>query len=120
MEQTNNTQQKTSSALATALRVIGVLSIIGGFGTGMDFYNGAFRGEVGIVISCTLAGIMTCLICFAIANCTQAASIYLDKIKQNNEKTSATNQPKKDLQSANNNARVRNNDGVRRVQNTVR
>lgn len=63
---------------------------------------------------------MTCLICFAIAKCTQAASIYLDKIKQNNEKTSATNQPKKDLQSANNNARVRNNDGVRRVQNTVR
>lgn len=76
------TPQKTSSALATALRVIGVLSIIGGFGTGMDFYNGAFRGEVGIVISCTLAGIMTCLICFAIAKCTQAASIYLDKIKQ--------------------------------------
>ena len=38
---------------------------------------------------------MTCLICFAIAKCTQAASIYLDKIKQNNEKTSATNQPKK-------------------------
>lgn len=32
------TPQKTSSALATALRVIGVLSIIGGFGTGMDFY----------------------------------------------------------------------------------
>ena len=107
MEQTNNPQQKTNCALATALRVIGVLSIIGGFGTGMDFYQEAYRGEVGIVISCTLVGIMSCLICFAIAKCTQAASIYLDKLKHDNEKTSVTNQPKKESQSTNNNVRVR-------------
>lgn len=99
MEQINMTPQKTSCALAKSLRVIGILCVIGGFGTGMDFYNGAFRGEVGIVISCTLVGIMSCLICFAIAKCTQAASIYLDNIKQNNEKTFASNQAKKDLQS---------------------
>ena len=95
--------QKTSSALATALRVIGVLSIIGGFGTGIKFYH----YESGIVVSCILVGIVTCLICFAVAQCTQAASIYLDKLKQDNEKTLATNKPKKDLQSTNNNVRAR-------------
>lgn len=97
------TQQKTNCALATALRVIGVLSIIGGFGTGIKFYH----YEGGIVVSCILVGIVTCLICFAIAKCTQAASIYLDRLKQDNEKTSATNQPKKESQSTNNNVRVR-------------
>lgn len=82
-------QQKTSCTLATSLRVIGVLSIIGGFGTGMDFYNGVFRGEVGIVISCTLAGIMSCLICFAIAKCVQAATVYLNSVAPKEKSTSS-------------------------------
>lgn len=76
------TTQNTNSALATTLRVIGVLCIIGGFGTGMDFYHGVFRGEIGIVISCTLVGIMSCLVCFAVAKCTQAATAYLNSLQQ--------------------------------------
>ncbi len=80
--------QRIKSKLATVLRVIGVLCIIGGFGTGMDFYfHGAFRGDFGIIIPFTLAGVMSCVICFALAKCVQAATIYLNSVTPKDKAT---------------------------------
>ena len=68
--------QKTSSALATALRVIGVLSIIGGIVYG---YNACYKDALGLICF-ALVGIVGCIISFAIAKCVQAATIYLDSV----------------------------------------
>lgn len=93
MEQTNNPQQKTNCALATALRVIGVLNVIGGIIVGISHYeeNIARPDKLfgtwttthyhpEMLILGILGGVFGCIICFALAKCVQAATIYLNSV----------------------------------------
>ena len=86
--------QNTSSALATALRVIGVLNIIGGIIMGINLYEEKVTRPDKIfgtwttthhhpemLIGGIIAGIFSCIICFAIAKCVQAATVYLNSVE---------------------------------------
>uniref|UniRef100_A0AAU8AW88 TM2 domain-containing protein n=1 Tax=Dulem virus 40 TaxID=3145758 RepID=A0AAU8AW88_9CAUD len=66
--------QNTGSALATALRVIGVLNIIGGVVYG---YNACYKDALGLICF-VIVGVIGCIICFALAKCVQAATVYLN------------------------------------------
>lgn len=79
--------QKTSSALATTLRVIGVLNVIGGIILGFNLCgrHGMFASKYGDenavgLIFFVISGIIGCIICFALAKCVQAATIYLNSV----------------------------------------
>lgn len=60
--------------LSTAIKAIGVLSILGGLITAS-----IFKGESGAgVLLCVIAGILNCVVCFGIAKCVKAACVYLE------------------------------------------
>lgn len=78
-------KQNTGSALATTLRVIGALNIIGGIVYG---YNACYKDALGLICF-VIVGIIGCIICFALAKCVQAATVYLNSVAPK-EKSSST------------------------------
>lgn len=77
-------KQNTGSALATTLRVIGVLNIIGGIVYG---YNACYKDALGLICF-VIVGIIGCIICFALAKCVQAATVYLNSVAPKEKSTS--------------------------------
>ena len=84
------TQKKnTHSALATTMRIIGVLNIVGGLVIGISLFEeevsmGGWshtRHHPEMLFGSVLAGVISCIICFAIAKCVQAATVYLNSVK---------------------------------------
>lgn len=73
--------KKSKSSLAIALRIIGVVNALTGIsGGGTLAFDKGMGGEFfvfGIII-----GLTGCLICFALAKCTQAAMVYLNSITE--------------------------------------
>lgn len=89
------TPQKTNCALATALRVIGVLNIIGGvvLGFNMCGRHGMFASKYGDenaagLFCFIMFGIIGCVVCFALAKCVQAATVYLNSVAPKEKSTS--------------------------------
>lgn len=93
--------QKTNCALATALRVIGVLNIIGGVIIGFNLYEEKItrpdrlfgtwtttHHHPEMLIFGILSGIFACIICFALAKCVQAATVYLNSVAPKEKSTS--------------------------------
>lgn len=93
--------QKTNCALATALRVIGVLNIIGGIIMGCSLYKetiyrpSEYYGRwpethyhYDFLFGSIVVGIFTCIICFALAKCVQAATVYLNSVAPKEKSTS--------------------------------
>lgn len=76
MEQIDMTPQKTNCALATALRVIGALNVIGGIVYG---YNACYKDALGLLYF-AVVGLIGCIVCFALAKCVQAATVYLNSV----------------------------------------
>lgn len=76
--------KKTSSALATTLRMLGVLNVIGGIVYG---YNVCYKDALGLICF-VLAGVVGCIICFALAKCVQAATVYLNSVAPKEKSTS--------------------------------
>lgn len=82
--------QNTSSALATTLRVIGVLCIIGGAILGIsmgqssyEYIHGEFvhhSKNYGVMFGGIIGGVLSCLFWFALAKCVQAATVYLNSV----------------------------------------
>lgn len=85
--------QKTKSILATILRVVGRLNVLGGLIVGLRSYRetvtvphevfGTFRDTTyhpELVVFWIFAGLFSCLICFALAKCVQAATAYLNSL----------------------------------------
>lgn len=96
------TTQKTSSILATALRVIGLLNIIGGIVVGFNLYEenitrpdkyfGTWtttQHHPEMLIGGIAAGIFGCIICFALAKCVQAATMYICSVAPNDKPKSS-------------------------------
>lgn len=77
--------QNTGSALATTLRMIGVLNIIGGIVYG---YNACYKDALGLLCF-AIVGLIGCIVCFALAKCVQAATVYLNSVAPK-EKSSST------------------------------
>ncbi len=77
--------QNTGSALATTLRVIGVLNIIGGIIYG---YNVCYKDALGLLCF-AIVGLIGCIVCFALAKCVQAATVYLNSVAPKEKSTSA-------------------------------
>lgn len=79
---------KTQSALSTALRVIGVLNVIGGIIAGINLSKEVLKGRYwsetiyhpDILIGCIFLGIVGCVFCFALAKCVLAAAAYLSMV----------------------------------------
>lgn len=69
--------QNTSSALATTLRVVGVLNVIGGTIYG---YNACYKDALGLICF-VIVGVIGCIICFALAKCVQAATVFLNSVE---------------------------------------
>ena len=64
--------------MAVLLKVIGILGIIGGLIAGLSWNDSmGWHGEY--VIPCAIAGIINCVIYFALATCVKAAKLYLSK-----------------------------------------
>lgn len=95
------TPRKTNCALATTLRVIGVLNIIGGIIIGLNLYEEKVTRpdklfdswthtyhHPEMLISGIIAGIFGCIICFALAKCVQAATVYLNSVAPKEKSTS--------------------------------
>ena len=53
------------------LKIIGVLGLIGSLITGLS-WNDSMGGHGEYVIPCAIAGIINCVICFALATCVKA------------------------------------------------
>lgn len=68
--------QNTGSALATTLRVIGVLNVVGGIVYG---YNTCHKDALGLICF-VIVGVIGYVICFALAKCVQAATVYLNSV----------------------------------------
>lgn len=60
------------------LKIIGVLGLIGSLIAGLS-WNDSMGGHGEYVIPCAIAGIINCVICFALATCVKAAKLYLVK-----------------------------------------
>ncbi|WP_289754801.1 hypothetical protein [Muribaculum intestinale] len=81
-------QQKTNCVLATALRVIGVLNVIGGIIMGYNLckevrprrYWSDTIYHYDVLIIGIFVGVAACIICFALAKCVQAATTYLNSV----------------------------------------
>ena len=58
------------------LKIIGVLGLIGSLIAGLS-WNDSMGGHGEYVIPCAIAGIINCVICFALATCVKAAKLYL-------------------------------------------
>lgn len=58
------------------LKIIGILGLIGSLIAGLS-WNDSMGGHGEYVIPCAIAGIINCVICFALATCVKAAKLYL-------------------------------------------
>lgn len=58
------------------LKIIGVLGLIGSLIAGLS-WNDSMGSHGEYVIPCAIAGIINCVICFALATCVKAAKLYL-------------------------------------------
>lgn len=76
--------KKAGSVLATTLRVIGALNIIGGIVYG---YNACHKDALGLMCF-AIVGLIGCIICFALAKCVQAATVYLNSVAPKEKSTS--------------------------------
>lgn len=67
-----------NDSMVSLLKIIGILGIIGSLITGLS-WNDSMGGHGEYVIPCALAGVINCIICFALATCVKAAKLYLTK-----------------------------------------
>lgn len=64
--------------MVAILKIIGILGVIGSLIAGLS-WNDSMGGHGEYVIPCVIAGIINCVICFALATCVKAAKLYLNK-----------------------------------------
>ena len=79
--------------LATALRIIGIINIIGsiilGFnlcGQGGILANRYDENPVGLICF-VVSGIIGCIICYTLAKCVHAATVYLNSVASKEKST---------------------------------
>lgn len=74
-------------ALATTLKVIGLLNIVGGLIVGINLcgedclFGDRYEANGWGIFFFIVAGIIGCIICFALAKCVKAATKYLNSSK---------------------------------------
>lgn len=70
--------------LATALKIIGLLNIVGGFVVGIflcgedGIFGNRYEANGWGIFFFIISGIIYCIICFALVKCVQAANKYLN------------------------------------------
>lgn len=85
IEPTSNSPKSDNCALATALKVIGFLNIIGGLIVGINLcgedclFGGRYDANDWGILFFIVSGIIGCIICFALAKCVRAATKYLNQ-----------------------------------------
>ena len=98
---TVNTQvSKTNCTLATTLRVIGLLNVIGGIIMGCSLYKETvYRAtkyfdrwpethyHYDLLFGSIIVGVFGCIVCFALAKCVQAATVYLNSVAPKDKTT---------------------------------
>ena len=82
----------TFSFLATTLRIIAILCLIGGIVLGLancqtstTFSNGRFifhERNYYLIYGSIISGVISCFVLMGLARCVQAAKVYLDSKKQ--------------------------------------
>lgn len=70
--------QNNNNNMVALLKTIGILGIIGSLIAGLS-WNDSMGGHGEYVIPCAIAGIINCVICFALSICVKAAKLYLNK-----------------------------------------